>query len=220
MKKTAVMVLIGVLVGASLTGAAWLASRSLAGAGGAGAGGAEAAVVARVDGSPITELDFVDALKKTGGAETLDRLINERLVLAAAEKEKLDITDQALDEELENVKRSWGNQDAFEKALEFYKISLDDVKREVKVQLVLERMASKDLDMSEDKLRAYYDAHASDFNGKPYEEVKDQVRRRYVQENGKQFQTIIEDLRGKSKIDITWDGYPKEGPHPAPISGD
>lgn len=147
---------------------------------------AEAAttVIATVEGTPIyknafdSEMSYVDymmayqygedyanneeamAYYNQQKEDVLQYLVESQVLLEQAKKEKIEVTDEEIEEELGTTKAQFDTEEAFEQALEQSSLTLDQLKENIKQNLTISKMvteATKDVEATEDEAKAYYE---------------------------------------------------------------
>jgi len=113
--------------------------------------------VARVNSTNITWKQFNDALKKQSGNQMLAGLLREELIRQEAKQHDITVTDEDVESEMDNLAGQFGSLVGLEQALSMYGMTLDDLKGQIRITLLLERIATKDVTVEEEELRAYYD---------------------------------------------------------------
>lgn len=110
-------------------------------------------VAATINGVPITRWSIISQLEKTAGKQTLDSLVTKELVLQEANKRKIVVSDQEINQEMskieENVKRQGGN---FEELLKAQGMNREDLKDQVKLQKLVDKMFTNQIKVSEQEV--------------------------------------------------------------------
>ena len=139
-------------------------------------------VAATVDGQKIFSAD-VDKYyqNQTSGSEQqpvgeqatslrlsiLRELIDNEILMRRAEKLGLLATDEEVDRKLNEIKSPYSKEE-FDNRLKEKKISLDDFKRDLRRSLTVEKVLNKDvtskINVSDQDITDYYNAHKAEFN--------------------------------------------------------
>lgn len=136
----------------AITGALFLASCS-------NSGNDESKNIVEFDGHAITEAEFIDTLKDRYGAATLEELVQQKII--ANEAEKLNISDEEVNEQLNEIKTTFGIE-TDDDLLSFIQSqmpieSLDDFKTNiVKANLALQKLASEGIEVTDEQLEAFF----------------------------------------------------------------
>lgn len=148
--------------------------------------------VAVVDGQGITQTDFdnyVNFQKK--GAEnsgqiapemwtedagkgktfeeelktaTLDYLVTQDIIIQAAEKQKLSVTDEEVNAEIDKIKKSLGEEDQFKAYLEKMGTTEDYMKTLIKDRLVINKYLETNVKVEDEAVEKYYQDNKDYFN--------------------------------------------------------
>jgi parvulin-like peptidyl-prolyl isomerase len=140
-------------------------------------------VAARVNGTPISRAavqEVVDAMqaleqKPTGDPaergddrkRALDSLIRLELLYQESQRRGISVSDAAIDAEIARTKQHFGDDQAYEAALRAKRLSAADVRRETNrtmaVNRLLEGVVWKDIRISDEQMRDFYDRHRDEF---------------------------------------------------------
>jgi peptidyl-prolyl cis-trans isomerase SurA len=145
-------------------------------------GGAD--VMAAVDGRKILRADVEKYyLNQTAGSDQpqspvgeqatslrlsiLRELIENEIIMRRAEKLGLLATDEEVDREVNKVKAPY-TQEQFDQKLKDKKISLDDFRRDLRRQLTVDKVLNKEvtskINITDQDVNDYYNAHKGEFN--------------------------------------------------------
>lgn len=148
------------------------------------------AAVATVNGEKITKEDLYNFLVKSYGEEALNVLVIEKVVLNEAEKENITVTDKEIQEEVDEMIEQYGGEDSFNSALEYYNMTMDDIKHDIKMNLYLKKLLTPVIEITEDEMKEYFEKNKDSFA------QKEQVKARHI---------LVEDeetaLEVKEKLD-------------------
>ncbi len=161
----------------------WIFSLTLAaglvGLAGCGNQGNHSVVVETTAGN-ITQKEFYEALKDQYGEQIIQELVLEKVL-----SNEYEVTEKELDEKMDELKEQLGAQ--FEMAL-FQNGYTDeeDFRQSLKVNLLQEKAAIKDIKVTEDELKEYYE------NKKPEREVRHIL---FNAEEEKEAKEVLEKLK-------------------------
>lgn len=119
--------------------------------------------VASVNGDKITKTELYNLMVKQNGKEALESLIAERIVNLEAQKQKIAVTDQEIQAELQKYYNDYGGQDAFLQALTSSGFTLDDVKKDIALSLKIRKLLEPRVAISDDELKAYFSENKASF---------------------------------------------------------
>lgn len=109
--------------------------------------------VASVSGKPITREMWMAAMEKEVGRETLLSLVNDQVMESAAKKHDITVTDKEIDLELALI-HSVDNR-------AFTELDKEKERQKIRSSLILEKVLTKDVVISEDAIESNYKDNAS-----------------------------------------------------------
>lgn len=157
--------------------------------------------VASVNGEKITKTELYNLMVKQNGKEALNSLIAERIVALEAQKQKIAVTDQEIQAELQKYYNDYGGQDAFLQALTSSGFTLDDVKKDIALSMKIRKLMEPRIAISDDELKAYFADNKASFAQEKQVKVShilldtrekaDEIRKRLV--NGEDFAKLAQE---------------------------
>jgi foldase protein PrsA len=118
---------------------------------------ADTKAVAKVNGVEISTTKLYDALVASGGAQTLDSMITEELISQEGKKASIVLTEDDITKELDSIKSTYSTEDEFNQALANYGMSLDDLKKSMKTQVMLKKILEPQVTITDEEIKKYYD---------------------------------------------------------------
>jgi len=119
------------------------------------------AAIATVNGQPITRQDFYIALSETAGKPVLDQLIAEMLIAQAAAGAGVSVSNEEVELEFEAVRQQVGPE--FEILLAQYGMTADDLRKNIQISLLVFKVSTKDVIVTDEQINTYYDEHSAEF---------------------------------------------------------
>lgn len=117
-----------------------------------------------VDGEPISSDEWLATLKAFSGAQALRQLIEERLVVREAHRLRIPFKDAEVDAYIARMRATeYPDEQSFTEMLHARGISLTTLRRELKTQLLLERIVDTVGKITDEAVEAYYQSHRSEF---------------------------------------------------------
>jgi foldase protein PrsA len=113
--------------------------------------------VAKVDGETISKDELFDVMAEQYGASTVEQLIADKIVASEAKKEKITISDEELNEEVDKLKESYGGEEAFNQVLESNNTTVDVLKEDLKNYLTMRKLIEPQIEISDEELQTYFD---------------------------------------------------------------
>lgn len=164
-----------------------------------GGGGNE--VVASVNGKAITKDMLYEELVVQGGAVTLDNLITEELIVQAADKAGVTVTDEEVNKEIQLLIDSVGSEEQFTAMLNSYGIDRDSFTESKRYDVMIRKVLEPQTTVTEDDIKAYYDENIEYFKTPAQVrashilvETKEEAEDIYEQlQNGADFATLVKE---------------------------
>ncbi len=162
-------------------------------------------VVALVNGEPISRIEVVRRLERQSGKSVLQSLISQTLVQQEARKQNISVTDEEIQSEYDELAANFEEQGtSIHQLLELQGMTEDELKSELKTQLLIEKLLADQVVVSDEEVDEYInknkdlfqkdeDTESTEFR----EKVRDQLR------NQKYSQVVpnwLQDLENQAMI--------------------
>lgn len=160
-------------------------------------------VAASVNGKQINRIELIRELEKKEGKRTLENLISEELVLQGAQKRNISVTNEEVDREIGTIEKTIKNQGQnLNDLLTLQGLTRQQLKDEVRIQLILKRLAGK-AEVTDKEVDDYIEKNKDSIPADAkMEEIKSQVRTRLDQDKVNQkIQSLVDELRKNAKIE-------------------
>ncbi len=158
-------------------------------------------IAATVNGRPIWRWQFNQALESQYGDQALNQLINEKLIWQKAQEEGISISQERVDQEVEQIESDLGGNDSFQEILVSQNISLKELRNEIEKQLMLEDLLSQGIEISQEEVDQYLlenkDSLSAEDEAGKIDEASEALK---VEKMNEKFQTWYQDLRNEAKI--------------------
>ncbi|MCI2253357.1 peptidylprolyl isomerase [Domibacillus sp. PGB-M46] len=125
--------------------------------------GSSAETIAEVGGTKITKDDLYDSLVKMYGADAVESLIANKIVEKEATKEKVQVTDKEIQEELDATIESYGGEEAYKSALESSGMTEADMEEEIKVYLETVKLLEPRIEITDEEIETYFNENKDTF---------------------------------------------------------
>lgn len=112
-------------------------------------------IVAMVNGQPISRWQLNDQLVKKFGEQTLESIINERLILASARQKGIFVKSDEIDSRTKEIETRLNGKMSLDDALKAQGLTRDDFKRQLEIQLSIEKMFEKESTISAGEIEDY-----------------------------------------------------------------
>jgi foldase protein PrsA len=161
-------------------------------------------VAAVVNGRIIARSSVVKPLEAQGGAQVLDDLITKELIFQEAKKRKIIVTQEEINQEIENVKSLVESQGAtLDEALRLQGQTKESFVELLRVQKIVEKLFEKELKVTKTEITSYFEENKASFgeDAELTSDLQEQVRKRLRQEKlTNNFQEWVAELRQKANI--------------------
>lgn len=160
-------------------------------------------VVAIINGKPLTRLALDQELEKNYGAQTMDNLVTKSLIFQEAKKQNVSVSDKEVQDQIDSIDKSLKNQgSSLQQALTYQGQTMNQLKESILIQKTVEGILKGKITVSDDDIKKYFDDNAATtYKGKKLDDVKNEIKTTLEQQKlSTEFQTWIQDIRGKAKI--------------------
>lgn len=127
-------------------------------------GGCGSQPMAVVNGVKINRADFLNRLEQTQGKEVLGDLILRALVDDSFAKAGLSLTDQELDEQLQEAKATAPDEAAWQQMLAAQGITETELRDFLAFRMKLQKLGTKDVEVSEELLQKFFEENRNMFD--------------------------------------------------------
>jgi parvulin-like peptidyl-prolyl isomerase len=128
-------------------------------------------IAATVNGQPISRWELNDQMTKRFGDQTLDNIVNERLILGAARQKGIFVTNDEINKKMKEVEDRLKGQATLKEALAAQGMTEDTFRRQLEIQVSIEKMFNKDATVSPKEVDEYILK-----NEDTYKEATDQAK--------------------------------------------
>lgn len=160
-------------------------------------------VAATVNGSPISRLSVIQELEKQGGKQTLEAIIDKKLIETELNKQKITVTKEEVDEEIKKIEAQVASQGGtLEMALTTQGMTIEKLREQITIQKRLEKLLADKVAVTE----AEIDAYIKDSKATPPKDMKmedfrkqtsDQLKQQKFQQEAQKW---MSDLTASAKI--------------------
>ena len=163
------------------------------------------ASVAIVNGERLYRKDFYTKLEETYGSSIVSQMIDEALVYQEADKKEINITDKEIDAEINTLEEQYGGAEELQNELDLRNISIEKLRKQIETTLIVEKILSKDITITEDEIKAFYDQYKdvlfTETEVPEYEDAKETVKETLRdQKISEGVQSWLQELRDESSI--------------------
>lgn len=159
-------------------------------------------VVALVNGSPITRLEVIKELEKSSGSQVLDNFVTKKLIMQELKNRNISVSDEEVSTEIENIKKSLEGQGAkLEQLLAEQGQTMDSLRENVKIQKGIEKIFEKDIAVSDEEVKNYFDENKTAFADKTFDELKEDIKKQlFSQKLSSKYTEWISKIKSDAKV--------------------
>jgi foldase protein PrsA len=120
-------------------------------------------VVAKVGDTSILEEELQETLLDQYGADALDTLITNKLIELEADKQKVTVSDEEIEDEIATLAESYGGETALEEAVTASGSTMEDVRNDIVVYLQTEKLLEPRIEITDEEIQTYFDENKDTF---------------------------------------------------------
>lgn len=121
-------------------------------------------VVASVNGNNITKSQLYNELVKQGGPDALNSLITDKIIQLEVAKQKITVSQDEIQKELDNLIKSQGGQDAFNQALAQYGYTQDQINQNIVKTLQIQKLLEPGITITDADMKSYFEENKESYN--------------------------------------------------------
>lgn len=122
-------------------------------------------VIAVVDGKEIKKADLFDAMDRKSGLTTLEQMIDNMVVEKSAKVYGISVSEKEIEDELRSrIAVEYHSESAFLESIRASNMTLDDAREELRLEMLLKRIAVKDIRINDNEVSSYYDKNKDKFS--------------------------------------------------------
>ncbi|HOQ76926.1 MAG TPA: peptidylprolyl isomerase [Thermoclostridium sp.] len=121
-------------------------------------------VVAKVGGEKITKEELYNRLVEYYGESALDSIIAEKIVDMELKKANITVTDEELQQEMNELIESYGGEDYVNMYLAMQGLTLEDLKEDILSYLKVKKLLEPRLTVTEEEVEEYFENNKSLFD--------------------------------------------------------
>lgn len=160
-------------------------------------------LAAMVNGRPITRCALDRRLEKQAGKAMLENQITEILILQVAKREKIKVNQEEIEEKIAEIKAQFEAQGAdLDNLLEAQGQTRKDLENQIKIQLIIEKILGKDIEVADEEVAEYFETNKEFFSeGATLEGMRvDLQQELYQRKLGEKLQPWLIELKDKAKV--------------------
>jgi len=164
-------------------------------------------VVATVNGQTVSRTAFNTELQKEAGQKSMDALVTKMLILQEANNQHISVSDQEVNNQINSIQDQLRKQgQSLPQALKAQGLTMEDLKEQVKIEKLIEKMLAKSIQVSDKEVNDYLakmqqQPTPPDGISPTPTPSKDQVKNLLKQQKlSEKFQPWLQNLHQKAKI--------------------
>src|SRR3989338_7438818 len=160
-------------------------------------------VAATVNGTPITNLELLAKLNKQFRGQTLNQMINEKIILDEARKSNIAVSDSEIEEKLQELENQVGGAEVFESLLAQQGQTRNSVKQQIRLQLIIEKLYQNEATVSAQEIDQFLQTSSESLqatdSAAQRKEAQDLLKQQKINQV---FSQKFQELRQSAKIQI------------------
>lgn len=148
-KKFTISVIVLILIGAAVIFTAAFVKRE---------------IVANVGDVKITKDELHEQLMDNYGDQTLDAMINDKIVDMEIKKEKVSVSDDEIKKEMDKYIEQSGGEEAFNSALQQQGLQKKDVEKDIVRFLSIQKILEPRIEITDDEIKEYFENNKASFD--------------------------------------------------------
>jgi hypothetical protein len=158
-------------------------------------------IAATVNGSPIFRSQLNSVLLSRYGKQTLESMVSEQLIAEEAQKAGVTVTQQEILKKEDEVVKSLGSDVNIDQLLEYQGISREDFDKQIKVQLLVQKILGKDVKITDSDIDGFIATSAARLTATEPATMREEAKQMILDEKvGEQIQTWFSTIKDKAKI--------------------
>ncbi len=155
-----------------------------------------------VDSRPLTRFELWSRLEKIYGAQTLDDMVNERILNNAIAKSGVKIEKSQVEAQLKTIETQFESSGGIDEALKQRGLSRSDLEKQISTQLSVEALLADKIEPTEEEVKAQFEAGATTlYKDKKLDDVKESIAEELKQTKLREaFLTWFADVKKEAKV--------------------
>lgn len=159
-------------------------------------------IAATVNGQPISRFELNNQLLKRFGDQTLDNMVNERLILAAIRQKGVFISKEEIDTRVKQIEEKLTGAISLSEALKAQGLTSDEFRKQIEIQLSISKLFDKEATVSTTEVEDYISKNSQTYKNATdpvalREDVTNMLRQ---QKTGDLFNNWFTDIQKKATV--------------------
>lgn len=160
-------------------------------------------IAATVNGSPISNIELQMRLNEQFKTQTLNQLINEKIILAEAAKNNVIVEGSEIDKKISEIETSVGGAQSLDAMLSQQGQNRKSIRAQIRIQTIIEKLYSKNATVSAEEVNQFIEQNKEQLratdSASQQKEAEDAIR---SQKLSQLFSQKFQEMRQKAKIQI------------------
>lgn len=160
-------------------------------------------VAAMVNGSPLTNFELQSRLNQQFRSQTLNQLINEKIIFNEAGKFNISVLPSEIDAKLAEIESSIGGKEALDAMLAQQGQTRDSVRQQLRLQITIEKLYAKEATVSAEEVNKFVEDNKEQLratdSAAQTKEAEELLRNQKLSQI---FSQKFQELRTRAKIQI------------------
>ncbi len=158
--------------------------------------------VATVNGEEISKDELNEAMLSLYGNEVLNTLISNKVIELEGEKEKIEVTEEEIQAELDELIEMYGGEETFQAIMESNNLSEEMFREDIRIYKLTSKLMEKEIDITDEDISTYFEENKSSFDQQEQVEashilVDDEATAKEVKQkldNGDDFAELVKEF--------------------------
>lgn len=160
-------------------------------------------IAATVNGAPVTNLELQMRLNKQFRTQTLNQLVNEKIILSEITKNNSVPTEAEVSKKISEIETNVGGKQALDALLSQQGQSRESIRQQIKLQLGIEKLYANEATVSAEKVAEFIEQNKDQMqateSAQQEKEATENIKNQKVTQI---FSQKFQELRQKAKIQI------------------
>lgn len=172
--------------------------------------------VAVVNGARVPRSEFYQRLEKAYGSAAVSTLIDEQLIQQEATKQGYSVSESDIDDRIKEIENEIGGKDKLNDALEVNGITMEDLRRQVRLDLLVRDVLEPTIEYEEEDVKDFFEQYKdviyTDQEDVKYEDKKEEITDYFLNQKIDEAKTAwLTELRKDARIQNNIEQKPSYG---------
>ena len=158
-------------------------------------------VAATVNNQPIWRWELEQRFVSRFGTQTLDEMVNEQILKNEAAKQGITVSDPEINIKISEIEKTLNGKVTLKEALSQQGMTIDDFRRQVQIQILIEKLTAGSVNVSDKEIADYVDKNKDSLTATDESGIKAEAKTAILQgKRNETFQTLFENLKKSAKV--------------------